>query len=63
MIALKKVKEELFTKKKNAETERKGLLKTSECPKYKKSSQQLPSCIIAMRDSLFRKIVFAVILL
>ena len=33
----------------------KELLKTWECPKYKKSSQQLPSYVIAMRDSLFRK--------
>ena len=33
----------------------KELLTTLECLNYKKSSQQLPSCFIAMRDSPFRK--------
>ena len=51
--ALKNVWQELFTKKKNGETETKELLPT--CLNYKKSSQQLPSCVIATRDSLFCK--------
>ena len=33
----------------------KELLTTLECLNYKKSSQQLPSCFIAMRDSPFCK--------
>ena len=33
----------------------KELFTTWECLNYKKSSQQLPSCVIAMKDSLFCK--------
>ena len=51
----KKVQQELFTRKKNIETGQKKLLTTLECLNYKKSSQQLPSCFIAMRDSPFCK--------
>ena len=47
----KKVQQELFTRKKNIETGQKKLLTTLECLNYKKSSQQLPPCVIAMRDS------------
>ena len=42
-------------KKENGETGTEELLTTLECLNYKKSSQQLPSCFIAMRDSPFCK--------
>ena len=51
----KNVQQELFTRKKNGETGTEELLTTLECLNYKKSSQQLPSCFIAMRDSPFCK--------
>ena len=52
---LKKVQQELFARKKNGEMGQKELLTTLECLNYKKSSQQLPLCFIAMRDSPFCK--------
>ena len=57
MKASEKVEQELFTKRKNGETETKKLrlLTTRQCLNYKKSSQQLPSCVFATRDSLFCK--------
>ena len=55
MKASKKVQQELFTRKKNRETGLEELLTTVECLTYKKSSQQLASCVIAMRDSPFCK--------
>ena len=46
-----------YNRKKNEEkgTKKKKLLTTLECLNYEKSSQQLPSCFIAMRDSPFCK--------
>ena len=44
-----------FKKKKNGETEEKEFLTTLERLNRKKSSQQLASCVIATRDSLFCK--------
>ena len=41
----------------------KKLLTTWQCLNYKKSSQQLRSCVFATRDSLFCKIFFAILLL
>ena len=55
MNSSKNVQQELFTRKKNGETGTEELLTTLECLNYKKSSQQLPSCFIAMRDSPFCK--------
>ena len=47
----------VITKKKNGETETKKALDYLTMPwNYKKSSQQLPSCVIATRASLFCKI-------
>ena len=44
-----------YNRNKNGEKGTKKLLSTLECLNYKKSSQQLPSCFIAMRDSPFCK--------
>ena len=45
-----------YNRKKNEEKgTKKKLLTTLECLNYEKSSQQLPSCFIAMRDSPFCK--------
>ena len=53
----KKVQQELITIERKMEKRgQKELLTTLEClTNYKKSSQQLPSCFIAMRDSPFCK--------
>ena len=45
----------IYKKKKMEKRGQKELLTTLECLNYKKSSQQLPSCFIAMRDSPFCK--------
>ena len=42
-----------YNRKKNGEKETKKILSTVECLNYKKSSQQLPLCVIATRDLLF----------
>ena len=44
-----------YNRNKNGEKGTKKLLSTLECLNYKKSSQQLPSCFIAMRYSPFCK--------
>ena len=41
----------IFTKTKNGETDTKRALDYSRMPKLQKYSQQLPSCVIATRDS------------
>ena len=53
----KKVQQELFTRKKNAETGTKRALDYFRMPKLQEifTTRQLPSCFIAMRDSPFRK--------
>ena len=52
MKSSKNVQQELFTRKKNEETGTKRALDYFSMPKLQtKSSQQLPSCFIAMRDS------------
>ena len=45
----------IYKKKKMEKRGQKELLTTLECLNYKKSSQQLPSCFIAMRESPFCK--------
>ena len=45
----------IYKKKKNGETETKRALDYLRMLNYEKSSQQLPSCVIAVRDSLFCK--------
>ena len=44
-----------YLQRRKMEKRRQKELLTWECLNYKKSSQQLPSCVIAMRDSLFCK--------
>ena len=56
VIALEKVKQELFTKKKSGETETKRALENLRMPKVQEIFTTVPSCVIAIRDSLFRKI-------
>ena len=53
----KKVQQELFTRKKNAETGTKRGLGYFRIPKLQEifTTRQLSSCFIAMRDSPFRK--------
>ena len=51
----KKFKRSYFQETKMEKRGQKELLTTLECLNYKKSSQQLPSCFIAMRESPFCK--------
>ena len=51
MKAPKKVKQKLFTKKKNVKTETKKILDDLKMPNLKKSSQGSPSCVILLRVS------------
>ena len=54
--SLKKVQHEVITIERKMEKRvQKKILSTLECLNYKKSSQQLPSCFIAMRYSPFCK--------
>ena len=59
-IKAREILEKMFNKsylqaRKMEKRGQKDLLTTFECLNYKKSSQQLPSCFIAMRDSPFCK--------
>ena len=51
----KKFSRSYLQKRKMEKPRQKELLTTWECLNYKTCSQQLPSCVIAMRDSLFCK--------
>ena len=51
----KKLSRSYLQRRKMENQRQKELLTTWECLNYKKSSQQLPSCVIATRDSLFCK--------
>ena len=52
---IKNLAPELFTKKKMEKQRQKEPFTTWECQNYKKSSQQLPSCVIATRLAVLRK--------
>ena len=51
----KKISRSYLQRRKMEKRRPKKLLTTLQCLNYKKSSQQLSSCVIAMRDSLFCK--------
>ena len=55
MKASKKLIKGYLQRRKMEKRREKELFTTEECLNYNKSSQQLPSCVIAKRDSLFCK--------